>query len=200
MAAGLPRVGPAVAAVCAALWAADATGLLPARALAWDREALAAGQLWRAWTGHLVHWSALQALLDVGVFAALAAALERSWGPRGLSVATLVWMPLLSAVLWLAAPGLTEYRGASGLAVAAAWALGWQAWIVRPSWRPALTVLIGVGLGKLVADAWGVAGDVTGLPADVRVAWQAHAAGALAGSATAWLRAAAAREPDRPAR
>ena len=169
-------------------WALDASGLLPASGLAWDREALASGQLWRAFTGHLVHWSTLQAWLDLAVTVALMATLERTWGSRTTALAALGAMPLLSLALWIGAPGLAEYRGASGVAVAAAWALGWEGWFARPAWRPGLSVLIAMGLGKLVLDAQGAAAGLTGLPQDVQVAWQAHAAGAALGTGFAWAR------------
>lgn len=180
------------------VWALDAAGLLPASLLAWDRGALASGQLWRAWTGHLVHWSAIQTMLDLGVTTALMAALERAWGSRTVALAALGIMPLLSLALWIGAPGLAEYRGASGVAVAAAWALGWQTWFVRPAWRPGLSALIAVGLGKLMLDAQGAAAGVTGLPPDVQVAWQAHAAGAALGTVFAWGRRATAGGGHRP--
>lgn len=73
-----------------------------------DRGALAGGQLWRLWTGHLVHASLAHFAFDVGVAALLIVCFRvRS---------ALFWMPpLISFGLLVAYPNLELYYGLSGL-------------------------------------------------------------------------------------
>ena len=86
-----------------------------AAALLLDRPAVAQGQWWRLWSGHLLHLGLSHALLNLG---ALAVILMLAWRQRmlaELAVAALVAMPLLSlALLWLD-PQLDWYAGLSGL-------------------------------------------------------------------------------------
>ena len=86
-----------------------------AAALLLDRPAVAQGQWWRLWSGHLLHLDLSHALLNLG---ALAVILMLAWRQRmlaELAVAALVAMPLLSlALLWLD-PQLDWYAGLSGL-------------------------------------------------------------------------------------
>lgn len=159
--------------------------------LAWDRAAIGAGAWWRLWSGHVVHFGWLHAAADGGVLLAAALCAPRAMsGPRTgrLSVLGLVLAPvLLSAVLWVALPGMAAYRGASGLAAMAVVAVC-VAWLrVAPGRGPART-LAAVGLlalfGKILVEAMGgPAGGV--LPPGVVVAWPAHAVGALLGLAWA---------------
>jgi hypothetical protein len=64
-----------------ALAAVAATFTAPV-AMALDREALASGQLWRLWTGHLVHWNLSHLIWDGLTFGGLAWLLDRL-APRG---------------------------------------------------------------------------------------------------------------------
>jgi len=86
-----------------------------AAALLLDRPAVAQGQWWGLWSGHLLHLDLSHALLNLG---ALAVILMLAWRQRmlaELAVAALVAMPLLSlALLWLD-PQLDWYAGLSGL-------------------------------------------------------------------------------------
>lgn len=86
-----------------------------AAALLLDRPAVAQGQWWRLWSGHLLHLDLSHALLNL---VALAVILMLAWRQpmlAELAVAALVAMPLLSlALLWLD-PRLDWYAGLSGL-------------------------------------------------------------------------------------
>lgn len=86
-----------------------------AAALLLDRPAVAQGQWWRLWSGHLLHLDLSHALLNL---VALAVILMLAWRRpmlAELAVAALVAMPLLSlALLWLD-PRLDWYAGLSGL-------------------------------------------------------------------------------------
>ena len=73
-----------------------------------DRGALASGQLWRLWTGHLVHASLAHFAFDVGVAALLVVVFRLR--------SAILWMPpLISLGLLACYPGLDCYYGLSGL-------------------------------------------------------------------------------------
>ena len=148
-------------------------------ALALDRGALAAGQWWRLWSGHAVHYGLAHAAVNAAALAALLAWLR----PGGcLALGSLVCLPLLGfAVLWLE-PALLQYRGASGVVV---WlgTLAWlQAWQARDAGRGWLLLLATVLVAKLVWESWpGRVVPSGSLPEGVSLAWSAHLAGAVLG-------------------
>jgi len=73
-----------------------------------DTAALAGGELWRLWTGHLVHGSLAHFAFDVGVAALLVFFFRPRW--------SLLWMPPAIGIgLCLAYPDLETYHGLSGL-------------------------------------------------------------------------------------
>lgn len=155
--------------------------------LAWERGALAHGQLWRAWTGHLVHYSAGHLLFDGGALLLVGAAAERCLGWRFVLMLALAGAPLLSLVLFFLLPDLNEYRGASALATALALAAGTALWRQRADLRVVLLALAtGLALG-LVLEALALAPGLSVLPEQIRVVWQAHALGAVLGWAAARL-------------
>ncbi|MFT5734957.1 MAG: hypothetical protein ACI8WY_003642 [Planctomycetota bacterium] len=77
-----------------------------------ERNGIASGELWRLWTGHLVHGSSDHLIYDAGAAALLFIALE---GPVR-SALRLLWIaPAVSLLLLIALPGLDHYYGLSGL-------------------------------------------------------------------------------------
>ncbi|WP_238388333.1 rhombosortase [Sinimarinibacterium sp. NLF-5-8] len=90
-------------------------GAVVQHALAWDRQAIAAGQWWRLWTGHLVHLSHYHLLLNVAGLLVLGLLC-----PQPLPA--LVWLRRLLVLglgvgiglLW-AVPSLRWYVGMSGV-------------------------------------------------------------------------------------
>ena len=87
--------------------AALAASLLPEMFLL-DREALGAGEVWRLWTGHLVHRTAVHFAFDVGVAVGLLFLVRRTW----------IWLvlpPFVGVVALLARPDLSSYAGLSGV-------------------------------------------------------------------------------------
>lgn len=159
--------------------AAGFTSLAPQ--LAYDRQGILAGEIWRLWTGHLVHFSAQHLFVDVGMLALAGWVVERERGARFVAGAVLLGMPAISIVLLLTAPHLHAYRGASGVVMLLALAAAHALWVSRPAARPAL-VLLGFALAvKTLIDALGMLPGLSSLPPGVRVAWQAHLAGALLG-------------------
>lgn len=174
------RPEPGAAGLLLAL-ACVGLALLPeevAAALAFEREALLAGQWWRLWSGHLVHFGPQHALANAVTLWACAAFLGRQGGALLLPAALLLAAPLISLFLVLAAPGMQEYRGASALATMLAGAAAIVLY-ADPRWRRAVLACAGgFGLWTL-AQALGAGATLAGLPAGVDVAWQAHLAGAL---------------------
>ena len=83
--------------------------------LIYDRTAIAAGQFWRLWTGHLVHFNASHLFWDLAVFLPAGIWLEQ------IVPALTRWFyllaPLLISLLLLALqPTLEQYAGLSGIA------------------------------------------------------------------------------------
>ncbi len=102
--------------------------------LAWERAGLAAGELWRVFSGHWVHWSDPHLLWDVATFAVLGAACERR--ARGHFLACVAGSALaISLWLWLWAQSarLDAYAGLSGIDSAL---FAWLAVdVARERWR-----------------------------------------------------------------
>ena len=100
----------AVAAVSGALQLAGLDG-----ALAWDRSALAGGELWRFVSGHFVHlgWSHL--LLNLAGLALIAWIVGRAWDWQGWLATSLVSIVVMGTGFWFLNPGLDWYVGLSGL-------------------------------------------------------------------------------------
>lgn len=99
-------------------------GLASAVALRWppafaplllEREAVAQGQWWRLWSGHLLHLDATHALLNLAALAVIAGLALRQRMGGEVVAAALAGMPLLSVgLLWLD-PALQWYAGLSGI-------------------------------------------------------------------------------------
>jgi rhomboid family GlyGly-CTERM serine protease len=86
-----------------------------AGALIYERADIFAGQVWRLWTGHLVHYSPSHLWLDLAVFVAAGAWLE--WiAPRLARWFYALAPPAISTVLLLADSTLERYAGLSGVA------------------------------------------------------------------------------------
>ena len=168
----------AVVAVCSLLF------LLPdtvQAALALDRHALGAGEFWRLWSGHFVHFDLRHAAFDLATLGLVASVAEREWGRRP----TMAIYALAPALISLGTLGIAEdlylYRGSSGLAalfgVGAAIAL----WGRGRRVRPVIVGLAFVAVLKCLIDATAAGVGATG----VIVAWQAHVLGGALGAALA---------------
>ena len=147
----------------------------------WDRDALGAGEWWRLWTGHFVHYSLRHALLDAAAVLLLGSIAENRLGRRFIALVLLFAAPLLSlAMLWIF-PDVLEYRGASGLATVLGSLAGVALWRDNPRYRIVLAMLAAAYVGKTFCDAWIAPLTLTDLPAGVRVAWQVHLCGIATG-------------------
>lgn len=158
--------------------------LLPNLALTWleyRRQAILAGELWRLLSAHFVHFSSSHAVMDGLTCLILASGLRRMDKRRGILLRLAILAVAISLALMLLAPTMEIYRGASGLAVALAAALGLALWRQRPNWRPVLALLTAALVISFGTEASGIRLLPSSLPAEVSVAWQAHAAGFLFG-------------------
>ena len=123
-----------------------------------DRETLAAGEVWRLWTGHLAHFSASHLLVDAVVFALLAGALCHA-GEHKLGRVLLLGGAALSVSLLCCDASLARYGGLSGMnaLLVGRLALRW----LRAGGRQrafALT-LLAVAVGKFALDSAGLGGS-----------------------------------------
>jgi rhomboid family GlyGly-CTERM serine protease len=147
--------------------------------LAFDRLALADGQVWRLWTAHFVHFPGWHAPIDIAALCMVAGVAERLLGARRCWVALVLGAPLISLALFWLVPEMAEYRGSSAIAYLLCAATALALWRSQPEQRP-LIALIGIVVGiKLLLDAIAPTAIPSSLPMDVRVAWQAHLLGAL---------------------
>lgn len=109
------RMGLALLACIAALLLPLLGGDAWRLALRYERDAVAAGQLWRLFTAHFVHLDAGHALLNAAGLVLLWALFARSWRPWQWLVATLASMLAIALGFWFLEPGLRWYVGASGV-------------------------------------------------------------------------------------
>ncbi len=121
-----PRVFP---------WATVTIALLAVLALAipavtekliYDRTLVFRGQVWRCWSGHVVHYGLSHLFWDLAVFLPAGCWLERLWA-RGTRWFYVVCPLAISGVLLVFEPSLMRYAGLSGLATGTLVLLaGWQ--------------------------------------------------------------------------
>lgn len=83
--------------------------------LIYERADILAGQVWRLWTGHVVHYTANHLLWDLVVFLPAGVWLE-SITPRGARWFYLLAPLAISLLLFFAEPALGRYAGLSGIA------------------------------------------------------------------------------------
>ena len=83
--------------------------------LLYNRDLILHGQVWRAWTGHLVHYSSSHFLWNLVIFVTAGCWLELI-RPRSARWFYLACPPAISATLLIGEPTLQVYAGLSGLA------------------------------------------------------------------------------------
>lgn len=165
-------------------------------ALAWERQAIDAGEWWRLWTGQLVHFGAFHALANGAALWLFGTStlsslpgLASGYLGRRAGLAALVLMvapPLLSLSLLLWSPAMGAYRGASGLVAMLLAGVATSA-LITGSRRLISGVLLAAWVVKILLEALGVS-LMSSLPGGVVVAWPVHAVGGLLG--VAWALAA----------
>lgn len=87
-----------------------------AEQLIFRHDKITSGQLWRLWTGHLVHFGWRHLVADLAVFLAAGLWLE-SFAPRTTRAFLALAPAAISVSLYYADPTLAIYGGLSGLAI-----------------------------------------------------------------------------------
>jgi rhomboid family GlyGly-CTERM serine protease len=126
--------------------------------LAYDRHAIAAGELWRLLTGHFVHWSPGHLTWDVGTFLVLGAACEVRSRRRFLACLAGSALAIPIAV-WLWLPELRLYAGLSGIDSALFALLGTE--LVSEQWRRHSPAALGIALALCLAFALKIGFEMT---------------------------------------
>jgi rhomboid family GlyGly-CTERM serine protease len=150
--------------------------------LRYARDGLAAGELWRLVTGHLVHLGPTHMLMNVAALALLAFLFipllkSADWLIGGLAAA----LAIDAGLYWLE-PGIEWYVGLSGV-LHGFWALACvKAMLLQRREAIPLTVLLVVKIGyeRVIGPV-----PFTGAVAAGPVVTEAHAFGALGGAVTA---------------
>lgn len=154
-------------------------------ALEYQRDTILSGEWWRLWSGHFVHFTAMHAWVNCMLLALLLQLICRVYSWKLVASLMISGPPLISLALMCIVPEMTVYRGASALAALfLAVFMGYA--LSKARGMPAL-LLYAVAiawLAKLYAESNG-SEALSNLPAGVHVAWQAHIAGILAGTAAA---------------
>ena len=153
-----------------------------------DRDAILAGEWWRIWTGHLVHFGWPHFVADAGLFLILGRLLERPHPV--ISRLALVVMPVVicATIFWLD-PAMTRYGGLSavnfGLLLFLA-ANGWQKNWVDWFWPAVLAIYVGEVVLETVYGNGHGGGMIQFDDPSVRVGTAAHIGGGACGI-LAWL-------------
>ena len=145
--------------------------------LIYDRNAILAGEIWRLWTGHLVHFSLSHVVLDASALLICGWLLEartRSNGP----LLFLIGSPLISLSLFAFVPEMSRYGGLSALVVLAMVhvALSWAKESIQLRWL-AGTALLLLGI-KIAYELASPVALFASMPS-VAVAPASHLAGAV---------------------
>jgi rhomboid family GlyGly-CTERM serine protease len=153
-----------------------------------DWDAIAAGEWWRIWTGHLVHFGWPHFVADAGLFLILGRLLERQHPV--ISRLALFVMPvvILAAIRWLD-PAMIRYGGLSavnfGLLLFLA-ANGWQKNWVDWFWPAVLAIYVGEVILEIVYGHGHGGGMIQFDDPSIRVGTAAHIGGGAFGI-LAWL-------------
>lgn len=147
--------------------------------LLYDRAAVADGEWWRLWTGHLVHFGWPHFVADAGLLVILGWLVERSQ-PVMARLSLLVVPAVISLALFYFDPGMTRYGGLSaynlGLLLYYAghgWRRNWTDWF----WPAVLLIYVGELVLEISAGHGTGGGMIKFDDATIRVATSAHIAG-----------------------
>lgn len=148
--------------------------------LLYDRTALAQGEVWRAWTGHFVHFGWPHFVIDTGLLVILGWLMEARypWFTR----LGLLLMPLfISASIYLFEPSVIRYGGLSALNLGLLLYLAVQGWrrdLTDWFWPAVLAVYVAELAFEYVRGGQG-GGMIRFDDPTIRIATGAHLASAL---------------------
>jgi rhomboid family GlyGly-CTERM serine protease len=152
----------------------------------YNRDFIGHGEIWRVWTGHLVHFGWTHFLADGLLFLVIGWALERA-SPRCGRISLAVLPLVVSASLFWFDPGMLLYGGLSGVNVGLlvfmacrGWQKNWMDWF----W-PAILAIHVLELVLEIHNHGTGGGAIRFDTPSIHVATVAHIGGALYG-VTAW--------------
>jgi rhomboid family GlyGly-CTERM serine protease len=160
--------------------------------LLYDHAAIAHGQWWRLWTGHLVHFGWPHFMADGGLFLILGFML-RTQG-RLFPLVLLVLPAVISAAVYFFDPGMARYGGLSAVDLALllfvagqGWQHNWKDWF----WPAVLVIYVGEIIFESVIGQGRGGGLIRFDDPGIHVATSAHiaaAACALLMLAVGWMK------------
>ena len=113
--------------------------------LLYDRAAIAQGEIWRIWTGHLVHFGWAHLLVDAGLLL-IVGWIAANQHPRFMRLALGLMPAFISASMYWLEPGLARYGGLSAFNLgvllylaAQGWRRDWTDWF----WPAVIAIYIG---------------------------------------------------------
>jgi rhomboid family GlyGly-CTERM serine protease len=122
-----------------------------AAVLVYDREGIAAGEMWRLLTGHLVHFSAAHLVNNLAVLVPAVWLLESRYTDAGLllvAAATTVGIAMFTG-----APEIQEFGGASGISLAVLTYASLRGLRENRRWSLVCAVLLAIVCAKLTAES-----------------------------------------------
>lgn len=143
--------------------------------LVYDRTLIIQGQIWRLWTGNIVHFGAHHFLIDTGLFLILGFLLERQY--VRITRIALFLMPLaVTGAVFIFDPLMHRYGGLSGLNV------GFLVFLACLGWQKSWTdwfwpAVLGLHILELVLEATNTHKIVEFNEPGIRVATIAHVGG-----------------------
>ncbi len=148
--------------------------------LLFDHAAIAGGQWWRLWTGHLVHFGWPHFVADVGLFLILGFMLGVKQA-RLFPVVLLLLPAVISVAVYFFAPGMARYGGLSAVdltlllfVAGQGWQHNWKDWF----WPAVLVVYVGeIVLESTIGQGRG-GGLIRFDDPEIHVATSAHIAAA----------------------
>jgi rhomboid family GlyGly-CTERM serine protease len=171
--------GAVLLLVAAALLLLGSWGEPGRELLQYQRDHIAAGEWWRLFSAHWVHWGIRHLLFNLAGLGLLWAMLARHFKPRQWLTIALVTLAAIDLGLWFLQPAITWYVGASG-ALHGGWAAGgmseWR-WRVPRTWTLLLVLLLKLCYEHLT----GASALLAGMP----VVLSAHVYGAMGGALAA---------------
>jgi rhomboid family GlyGly-CTERM serine protease len=143
--------------------------------LEFDRDKILAGEWWRLWSGHVVHYSWQHMLVNVAAIFLLTAIMEKLFSWKRIIALLILAAPVISIGLLIFNPHLYVYRGASSLVtflIALVACLIWEK-------EKRIFSLLAISLLalKIISEAIHLKQDWSGMPLGIEVTWQAHALG-----------------------
>ncbi len=176
-------VGLLFAALCWGVWYSSPQTVA---LLVFDHEAIVAGEWWRLWSAHLTHSSYSQLMLNSALIALMGLMLVRFCKAWQLLLSLLIAMPIMTGLLLLLMPELSDYRGAVGVTAMMVMMAVW--FLILESKRFSLGYWLGVMLlllfvAKVGLETWMMLSHASNHGGGLHVIWLVQGLGILLGLA-----------------